>query len=52
MRIWILIFMMRMRIRILVLFDADVYPDADPGYQNDADPCGSGTTTLLPSPLG
>jgi hypothetical protein len=24
--------------------DAD--PDADPGYQNDADPCGSESTTL------
>jgi hypothetical protein len=27
------------------LFDAD--PDADPGYQNDADLCGSGSTTLI-----
>jgi hypothetical protein len=27
--------------RIRILFDADVDPDADPGYQNDADPCGS-----------
>ncbi len=30
---------MRIRFRIqLINFDAD--PDADPGYQNDADPCG------------
>jgi hypothetical protein len=28
-------------------FDAD--PDADLDYQNDADPCGSGFTTLLSS---
>jgi hypothetical protein len=31
-------------------FDADQDPDADPGYQNNADPCGSGygseSTTL------
>jgi hypothetical protein len=32
-----------MRIRIRDFFDAD----ADPGYQNDVDPCGSGSTTLL-----
>jgi hypothetical protein len=25
----------------------DVDPDADPGYQNDADSCGSGSTTLV-----
>jgi hypothetical protein len=36
-----------MRIRILIFFYADANPDADPGYQkNDADPCGSGSTTL------
>jgi hypothetical protein len=29
------------------LFDADADPDADPYYQNDADSCGSGPTTLL-----
>jgi hypothetical protein len=31
------------------LFDADAHPDADadPGYQNDANPCGSGSTTLI-----
>ncbi len=37
MRIWIV-----MRIRILILFDAnadpDADPDADPGYQNEAHP--------------
>jgi hypothetical protein len=27
-------------------FDADANPNADPGYQNDKDPCGSGSTTL------
>jgi hypothetical protein len=26
-----------MRLRILILFDANA--DADPGYQNDVDPC-------------
>jgi hypothetical protein len=33
-----------MRIRIFI--DADPDPDADPDYQNDADSCGSGSTTL------
>jgi hypothetical protein len=34
------------RIRIqLINFDAD--QDEDPGFQNDADPCGSGSTTLV-----
>jgi hypothetical protein len=46
---------MRIRFRIqLINFDADEDPDADPGYQNYADPCesesgsgyGSGSTTL------
>ncbi len=45
----------KMRIRILnfiwcgsgFLFDADSDPDADPGDQNDADPFGSGFTTLV-----
>jgi hypothetical protein len=38
-----------MRIRIRILFDADADPVANPGYQNDADPCGSrsGSTTLV-----
>jgi hypothetical protein len=27
------------------MFDGDAYPDADPGYQNDADPSGSGSAT-------
>jgi hypothetical protein len=31
------------------LFDADADPYEGPGYQNDVDPCGSGSTTL-PSP--
>jgi|LakMenE18May11ns_1017448.scaffolds.fasta_scaffold8736613_1 hypothetical protein len=31
------------------LFDADTEPDADPGYQNDPDPSGSGSTTMLTS---
>jgi hypothetical protein len=36
--------MMRIRFRIqLINYDAD--PDTD--YQNDADPCGSGSTTLV-----
>ncbi len=26
------------------LFDADEDPDVDTGYQNDEDPCGSGST--------
>jgi hypothetical protein len=30
---------------IRFLFDADAYPNADPGYQNDADPSESGSTT-------
>ncbi len=33
--------------RIRILFDAD----ADPGYQNDVDPSGSGSTALVPSHL-
>jgi hypothetical protein len=33
--------------RIRILFDADADPDADPGYQNDADPCVSGSKTLV-----
>jgi hypothetical protein len=30
------------------LFDADEDPGVDPGYQNDEDPCGSGSTKLVP----
>jgi hypothetical protein len=30
------------------LFDADADPGVDPGYQNDANPCGSGSATLVP----
>jgi hypothetical protein len=40
--------MMRMRIWIQILALKPVKnADADPGYQNDADPYGSGSTTLL-----
>jgi hypothetical protein len=28
------------------LVDADADSDADPSYQNNADPCGSGSTTV------
>jgi hypothetical protein len=34
------------------LFDADADPDADSGYQNDEDPRGSGSTTLLYTIVG
>jgi hypothetical protein len=44
---------MRIRIRFLIQLinfdadpDADLDLDADPGYQNDADPCGYGSKTL------
>jgi hypothetical protein len=33
-----------------VLFDVDADPDADPGYQNHKDLCGSGSTTLHGGP--
>jgi hypothetical protein len=37
------------------VFYANPDPDADPGYQNDADPCRSGSKTLVigmdPDPL-
>jgi hypothetical protein len=36
-----------MRIRILILIDADANLDADPVYKNDADSCRSGSITLF-----
>ncbi len=36
--------LMRIRIQLSLHFDAD--PDPDPASQNDANPCGSGLTTL------
>jgi hypothetical protein len=35
---------MRIRIRFLIQL---INFDADPGYQNDADPCGYGSKTLF-----
>ena len=42
------VYLTTVQVRSRFLFDADA--DADLGYQNDADPCGSGSTTLLQVP--
>jgi hypothetical protein len=48
-----LITLMRIRMptRSGFLFDANPDPEADPSYQNDANPSGSGFTTLPPPQL-